>query len=249
MTGCVELRSLTAGYGVVPAVHDVHLSVHRGEVVAPSGSNGDGQTTTLNAIAGVLKPLPGHVQCAGRSGHSPDAVRVRGGLACVPEERLVFTTLTAGDNRRLGCGSPERAASIFTEFVPHLSCKAELLSGGQQQMLTLARALAANGTLLSVDELSLGLAPIIATRLFDGLRAAADPRAGALPVEQNVRCVLGRVHRRGWSCGTARARRRGESEFGGRAGQVSCGKLVPDVDAPPPTSTDAGNSPEAEVLP
>jgi branched-chain amino acid transport system ATP-binding protein len=187
----LELVGLSSGYGDLPAVRDVSLRICPGEVVALFGPNGAGKTTTLLAAVGVLPRMRGSVFWRGSQTREPLHKLVRGGLAFVPEERSIIAGLSAKDNLRLGRGGVDAAIAHFPELEPHLSRKAGLLSGGQQQMLTLARALASEPVALLVDELSLGLAPLIVERLLEGVRRAAKDRGVAvLLVEQQARRAL-----------------------------------------------------------
>jgi len=179
----VAVRGLDAGYGDLAAVRALDLEVRAGEVVALLGPNGAGKTTTLLTIAGELAPLAGEVSCLGSSPRAPLQARVRRGLGFVPEERAVFTSLSAGANLRLRRGATKGAVELFPELAPLLRRRAGLLSGGEQQMLTLGRALAGDPKLLLVDELSLGLAPLVVRRLLLAVRAAADRGVGVLLVE------------------------------------------------------------------
>jgi ABC-type branched-subunit amino acid transport system ATPase component/branched-subunit amino acid ABC-type transport system permease component len=182
----VSARGLAAGYGDLAAVRDLDLDVHPGEVVALLGPNGAGKTTTLLTIAGELSPLAGEVRCLDLPRRAPLHRRVRRGLAFVPEERAVFTSLSVSGNLRLRRGATADATELFPELEPLLRRRAGLLSGGEQQMLTLGRALAGTPRLLLVDELSLGLAPLVLQRLLLAVRAAADRGVGVLLVEQHA---------------------------------------------------------------
>ena len=187
----LEARNLSAGYGSLAAVRDLDLHVRPGEVVGLLGANGAGKTTTILALAGELTPMSGEVRFLGDAAPSSLAKRARRGLALVTEEKSVFIGLTTAENLRLGRGSVDRAVEIFPQLREHLNRRAGLLSGGQQQILTLARALAADPRVLLLDELSLGLAPIIVRQLFAVIRRAADERGvGVLLVEQHVRSAL-----------------------------------------------------------
>lgn len=187
----LQLVGLTAGYGDLAAVREVNLCVNAGEVIALFGPNGAGKTTTLLTIAGELPPLAGEVRIGGRATRAPLHRRVRQGLAFVPEERSVVPGMSARDNLRLGKGGVEGALAIFPELEPLLDRPAGLLSGGEQQMLTLARSLALQPTLLLADELSLGLAPLVIARLMARLRQAADDDGvSVLLVEQQAKRAL-----------------------------------------------------------
>jgi branched-chain amino acid transport system ATP-binding protein len=196
-TGAPALRAagLSAGYHQVPVVHDLDLEVRRGEMVALFGPNGAGKTTTLLALAGEVATLSGVVEYFGTPERRPLHQRAQDGLGLLTEDRAVFMTLTARDNLRLGRGSVESALGFFPELEAHLDRRTSLLSGGQQQMLALARILAGGPRIVLADELSLGLAPMVVERLLLALRAAADQGAAVLLVEQHVRLALQHVDR------------------------------------------------------
>jgi ABC-type branched-subunit amino acid transport system ATPase component len=177
---------LAAGYNGQPVIHDVDLAFTAGEMVGLFGANGAGKTTTLLALAGEIAPLKGEVQLFGRP-HPGSLYRAaKAGTALLTDDRAIFAPLTARDNLRLGRGSVERAVTFFPELEEHLDRRAGLLSGGQQQMLSLARILAAEPRVILADELSLGLAPLIVKRLLVALREAADRGAAVVLVEQHV---------------------------------------------------------------
>jgi branched-chain amino acid transport system ATP-binding protein len=186
----LEARGLSGGYGSLAAVRDLDLEVGAGEVVALLGPNGAGKSTTLKTLMGALKPLGGEVRWKGTATTAPLHRRAREGMAYVPEERSVFMGLTALENLRVSDGPIERALELFPELEPHLRRKAGLLSGGQQQILTLARALAREPEVLLADELSLGLAPLVVRRLLAAVREAAERGVGVLLVEQHARQAL-----------------------------------------------------------
>jgi branched-chain amino acid transport system ATP-binding protein len=189
-TPLLEARNVSAGYGTVEIVRDLRLEVCAGEVVALLGANGAGKTTTLLTLAGELDPLGGEVLLNGTSATAPLYKRARKGMAFVTEERSIFPNLTTRQNLGVGRADPAKVAELFPELTPLMSRRAGLLSGGEQQMLTLGRALAREPQLLLADELSLGLAPKTVTRLLRAVRAAADAGVGALLVEQYVHRVL-----------------------------------------------------------
>lgn len=192
----LELDGLTAGYGDLAAVRDVSLSVRRGEIVALFGANGAGKTTTLMAAVGALARMGGEVRWLGRPSRDPVHRLARQGLVFVPEQRSVVPSLSTLDNLRIGRGPVGQALARFPELEPLLERRAGLLSGGQQQMLTLARALAGDPVALVIDELSLGLAPLVVQRLLDELVAAARDRdVAVLLVEQQAQRALSVAHR------------------------------------------------------
>jgi branched-chain amino acid transport system ATP-binding protein len=190
MTTLLSGEGLTAGYGANPVLRDVNVHVDAGEVVALLGANGAGKSTTLLALSGELTASQGRVLWKGSPTRHPLHRRARNGLAYVTEERSVFMSLTCEENLRLGRGGVKKAVALVPELEPLLKRKAGLLSGGEQQYLTLARALAAEPEVLMADELSLGLAPILARHLLDKARAAADRGAGVLIVEQHISQAL-----------------------------------------------------------
>ena len=186
----LETRGLTAGYGGGPAINGVDLTVRAGEVVTLLGANGAGKTTTLLTIAGELTPMSGTVVVEGDSRRRRLHHRARHGVGLLTEERCVFMQLTGWQNLKLGRGRPEDALLHFPELEDHLDKRAGLLSGGQQQMLALARVLAGKPRVLLADELSLGLAPLMVSRLLRAVRAAADDGVAVVLVEQHVRQAL-----------------------------------------------------------
>jgi branched-chain amino acid transport system ATP-binding protein len=184
------VENLSAGYGGVPVVRDLTLHVNSGEVVALLGANGAGKSTTILTLAGELKPLSGRVFWSGEEVDSPLFKRAKSGLRLITEERSVFMTLTVAENLRLSYRDYEACLEMFPELKPLLRRKAGLLSGGEQQMLTLARALAGNARGLLADELSLGLAPLASERLLSAIRSAAKSGMAVLLVEQHLERVL-----------------------------------------------------------
>ena len=191
MSAILEARGLSAGYAGQPVVHDLDLEVGPGEVVCLLGPNGAGKTTTMLALSGELPPLAGEVAFDGETTCAPLHKRARNGLAYVTEERSVFKGLSARDNLRCGGVDVADALALFPELEKRLGVRGGLLSGGEQQMITLARALGRKPRLLLADELSLGLAPLVVDRLLQAVRAAADEAGtGVLVVEQHARKAL-----------------------------------------------------------
>jgi branched-chain amino acid transport system ATP-binding protein len=186
----LESRNLTVGYGEVPVLHDISLQVGPGQVVALLGANGAGKTTLLLALAGRLPLLSGQVLADGHATTAPLYRRAQAGLGLVTDDRSIFRSLTAIDNLRVGRVQVEDALELFPELKPRLGVLAGLLSGGEQQMLTLARALARRPKVLLIDELSLGLAPQIVQRILARVGEAASSGTAVLLVEQHIRTAL-----------------------------------------------------------
>ncbi|HEX4752233.1 MAG TPA: ATP-binding cassette domain-containing protein [Solirubrobacterales bacterium] len=186
----ISTQGLTVGYNAQPAVRDLDLEVGRGEVVALIGANGAGKSTTLLALAGELRPLSGKVTWRGSDARSPLHRRATQGLRYITEERSVFMSMTVEQNLALGRGEPERCYELFPELSELRNRRVGLLSGGEQQMLTLGRALSGGADFLLADELSLGLAPLVSERLLRAVREAADDGLGVVLVEQHVRQAL-----------------------------------------------------------
>ena len=210
----LEARGISAGYGTQPVIHDIDLIVRPGEVVTLLGSNGAGKTTTLLALAGELPLLQGEVAFDGNVTTAPLHKRARNGLTFVTEEKSVFMGLSLRDNLVVAGVDPNEALVLFPELERRMQVRGGLLSGGEQQMLTLARALARKPRVLLADELSMGLAPLVVKRLLEAVRAAADETGTAvLLVEQHVRKALKYADR-------AYVMRRGRIELSGSASEM-----------------------------
>ena len=198
----LEVEALEVRFGAVRAVHGVSLRVAAGEILAVLGSNGAGKSSTLLAIAGALRPTAGRVQLEGQdvTGAAPEEM-VRRGVAMVPETRGIFSDLTVAENLRLGgfvrrhdlAGAADDRARLF-ELFPVLAQRCDqpagTLSGGEQQMLVIARAMMSRPRLLLLDEPSLGLAPAIVDRLFQQIVALRQGGITIVLVEQNARKAL-----------------------------------------------------------
>jgi len=201
-TPILQLLNVESNYGPVQALRGVSLSVAEGKIVTVLGANGAGKTTTLKTISGIIAPLKGQVKFRGQEiqGNSPDKI-VRGGIVHVPEGREVFPLLSVEDNLRMGAYSRSDSDGVARDleavfgYFPILRERAKQeagqLSGGQQQMLAIARALLASPKLILMDEPSLGLSPKLTREIFDiVVRINRERGVTILLVEQNAHMAL-----------------------------------------------------------
>lgn len=186
MSAVLEVQGIDVGYRSTPMVRDFSIAIEPGEIVALFGANGAGKTTAIRGICAMLPRQAGTVRLHGRDAPTKLHQMAQRGLGLITEERSTFANLSVECNLRLGRGDLDRAYTIFPELLELRHRRAGLLSGGEQQMLTLARALSRNIDVLVVDELSLGLAPLAVARLLTALRNAADDGLAALLVEQRI---------------------------------------------------------------
>jgi branched-chain amino acid transport system ATP-binding protein len=204
----LEARALKVAYGGVTAVKGIDLTVGAGELVCLIGANGAGKTTTLKALAGMLAPVGGSIHYAGEMvTRYPAHERVRRGMALVPEGRGIFGRLTVLENLQLGAYARrddiaiqqdlERVQTLFPRLAERRRQTAGTLSGGEQQMLAIARALMSRPKLLLLDEPSMGLAPILVQKIFETIRRIAAEGMTLLLVEQNAKLAL-EISQRGY---------------------------------------------------
>jgi branched-chain amino acid transport system ATP-binding protein len=202
----LALSGVTAGYGQFTALWEVDLQVTAGEAVAVVGPNGAGKTTLMRVISGLVTPRSGELVFEGASlAGTPAHDIVAHGVAHVPEGRRIFPLLSVADNLRMGAFLPsarrayreslERVHTLFPVLAERSKQRAGSLSGGEQQMLAIGRALMSRPKLILLDEPSMGLAPVMVLRLFDLIRRVREEGYTILVVEQNVRQVLKLVDR------------------------------------------------------
>jgi branched-chain amino acid transport system ATP-binding protein len=205
MTAMLAVNDIEVSYGAVAALHGIELHVEKGEIVTLIGANGAGKTTTLRTISGLLKPKAGsvHYEGANITGVKPHVITARG-ISHVPEGRGIFANLTVADNLELGAylrkdkvlrAEYDRIFSLFPVLSDRMKQNAGTLSGGEQQMLAISRALMAKPQLLLLDEPSLGLAPQYVQKIFSVIREINAEGTTILLVEQNAHMALVTAHR------------------------------------------------------
>jgi branched-chain amino acid transport system ATP-binding protein len=224
MSALLEVRKLDASYGDVQVLFGLSLEVREGEIVTLLGSNGAGKTTTLRCICGVLQPRNGEVLLRGQSlAGVPASERAGLGIALVPEGRELWPQLTVRENLELGSyrarpslrKNLDRVHALFPRLLERKSQLAGSLSGGEQQMCAIGRALMSDPRLLLLDEPSLGLAPIVVDQMFDAIRLLHKEGMTLLLVEQNLVAAL-ELATRGYVIETGRVRLEGEAAALGR---------------------------------
>jgi branched-chain amino acid transport system ATP-binding protein len=202
----LSIRDLDAAYGVIPVLHDVRLDVEEGEIVALLGSNGAGKTTLLNNISGVVPAQKGRITFLGREIRDlPSDEIVRLGISQIPEGRKIFPYLTVKENLLMGASTRrawkgrremlDKVFSLFPILEERAGQRASLMSGGEQQMLVIARGLMARPKLLLIDEPSLGLSPLIMSQIYEVIRTFSAEGITVLLSEQNAHLALEIAHR------------------------------------------------------
>lgn len=201
----LSVRNIEVSYGTVPALHGIDLEVQKGEIVTLIGANGAGKTTTLRAISGLLRPRVGDILFRGKSivGVKTHLITAMG-MSHVPEGRGIFANLTVADNLELGgylrkgkipAAEYERIYTLFPVLEQRIRQNAGTLSGGEQQMLAISRALMSKPSVLLLDEPSLGLAPQLVRTIFRVIREINEEGTTVLLVEQNAHMALEIAHR------------------------------------------------------
>jgi len=202
----LEVKELSVSYGDVRALWDVSLEVEEGSIVALIGANGAGKSTLLKTVSGLLRPLQGEIFFDGEDlRHTNTKHRVDKGIVMVPEGRRLFQTLSVLENLKLGAYLPkaragfgdslERVFGLFPVLKERANGKAGLLSGGEQQMLAIGRAVMAQPRLVMIDEASLGLSPILTRKIFELIVTLNEQGTSVLLVEQNIHMALNICHK------------------------------------------------------
>ncbi|MGO9020961.1 MAG: ABC transporter ATP-binding protein [Syntrophobacteraceae bacterium] len=219
----LKISNLNASYGVIPVLHDVGLEVREGEVVALLGGNGSGKTTLLNAVSGVIKSQSGRVTFLDKDiqNHPADKI-VKLGVSQIPEGRKIFPYLTVKENLLMGCCTLkawrsrqemlEKMYALFPILKERAGQRASLMSGGEQQMLVIARGLMARPKLLMIDEPSLGLSPLIMTQIYEIIKTFPAEGITVLLSEQNALYAL-EISARGYVLQDGQVVLEGTSEF------------------------------------
>jgi branched-chain amino acid transport system ATP-binding protein len=202
MQTLLSLQRIESGYAAAKVVHGISMDVGAGEVVALLGANGAGKTTTLMTILGLLRLTAGQITFDGRSiGNRPTSYLVKQGISVVPEGRRVFGSLSVEENLMIGSasgasgrvdrGAIDEALALFPDLVPRMKQPAGSLSGGQQQMLAIARALASRPRLILMDEPTMGLSPVLGEKVMSIISEIHGKGVSVLLVEQNAHAALG----------------------------------------------------------
>ena len=196
----LEVKDLTAAYGGIQALRGVSLTVEEGQIVAVLGANGAGKSTLLKCISSVMKPTGGTIEFLGKPVSQKPYEVVEAGLVQVPEARQIFAKLTVAENLRVGSGlrkdadgirrDMERVYTMFPRLKEREKQYGGLLSGGEQQMLAMGRALMSNASMLMLDEPSMGLSPLLVQEIFDIIRNIHKEGMTILLVEQNAQMAL-----------------------------------------------------------
>ncbi|QTI87274.1 ABC transporter ATP-binding protein [Streptomyces sp. AgN23] len=249
----LEITGLTVRYGAVAALREVSLTVGDGEFVTVVGANGAGKSTLMRTAAGLLRPASGTVRLAGRDiTRMPPEHVVREGLSLVPEGRHIFTTLTVADNLRLGLlgtgrrtltrRDRDRVTGYFPALEKLMDRRASTLSGGEQQMVAIARAMLAEPRMLLLDEPSLGLAPLVVDTVLDALSRLHRDGVSVLLVEQNARRAIALAdHVHVLHKGVVRQRGADDTTGHGLAAVFLRGPGTPGPDIPGPAAAAEGN--------
>jgi branched-chain amino acid transport system ATP-binding protein len=201
----LEVQDLRVRYGAIEALKGISLRLGEGEIVTLIGANGAGKSTALRTIMGLVEPMAGDIRYRGETiARRPTHIIVRAGMALVPEGRSIFANLSVRENLLLGAfaradggvqADVERVCSIFPRLRERLGQSGGTLSGGEQQMLAIARALMSRPQVLLLDEPSLGLAPLLVHTIFESIEAVNREGASVLLVEQNANAALQHSHR------------------------------------------------------